>query len=63
MVEFATSFKLSGQFMDENGKSAPFIHIAEALQLAFILLSEMPTNPKQGYLVANHSISQKLSII
>jgi hypothetical protein len=35
MGEFATTFELSGQFTDENGKSAHFIHISEALELAF----------------------------
>lgn len=35
MGEFATTFELSGQFIGENGNPAHFIHIAEALQLAF----------------------------
>jgi len=35
MGEFATTFELSNQFLDENGKPAPYIHIAEALELAF----------------------------
>jgi hypothetical protein len=35
MGELATTFELSGQFLGENGNPAHFIHIAEALQLAF----------------------------
>jgi len=35
MGEFATTFELSGQFLGENGNPAHFIHIAEALELAF----------------------------
>lgn len=35
MGEFATTFELSGQFIDEEGKPAHFIHIAKALELAF----------------------------
>jgi hypothetical protein len=35
MGEFATTFELSRQFLDENGNPAPYIHIAEALELAF----------------------------
>lgn len=35
MGEFAATFELSGQFIDEEGKPAHFICIAEALQLAF----------------------------
>ncbi|MDR1582667.1 MAG: hypothetical protein LBS55_05325 [Prevotellaceae bacterium] len=35
MGEFATTFELSGQFVDEEGKPASYISIAEALQLAF----------------------------
>jgi hypothetical protein len=35
MGEFATTFELSRQFIDEEGKPAHFICIAEALQLAF----------------------------
>jgi len=35
MGEFVTTFELSGQFMDEEGKLAPFIDIAKALELAF----------------------------
>lgn len=35
MGEFATTFELSGQFIDDEGKPAPFVSIAEALELAF----------------------------
>jgi len=35
MGEFAVSFELSRQFVDEAGKPAPFIHIAQALGTAF----------------------------
>jgi hypothetical protein len=35
MGEFATTFELSGQFIGEDGNLAPYIHIAEALELAF----------------------------
>lgn len=35
MGEFAVSFELSDQFIDEEGKPAPFIHIAETLGTAF----------------------------
>jgi hypothetical protein len=35
MGEFATTFELSNQFLGENGSPAPYIHIAEALELAF----------------------------
>ena len=35
MGEFATTFELSRQFIDEEGKPAPFICIAKALELAF----------------------------
>jgi len=35
MGEIATTFELSGQFLGENGNPAPYIHIAEALELAF----------------------------
>lgn len=35
MGEIATTFELSGQFLGENGNPAHFIHIAEALELAF----------------------------
>jgi len=35
MGEFATTFELSGQFIGENGNPVHFIHIAEALELAF----------------------------
>lgn len=35
MGEFAVSFELSSQFVDETGKPAPFIHIAQALGIAF----------------------------
>ncbi|OJV19065.1 MAG: hypothetical protein BGO30_00505 [Bacteroidetes bacterium 41-46] len=35
MGEFAVSFELSQQFVDETGKPAPFIHIANALEQAF----------------------------
>ncbi|WP_234998045.1 hypothetical protein [Parabacteroides sp. Marseille-P3160] len=35
MGEFAATFELSNQFLDENGKSVPFKYIAEALENAF----------------------------
>jgi len=35
MGEFATTFELSGQFIDEEGKRASYISIAEALESAF----------------------------
>jgi len=35
MGELAATFELSSQFLDDNGNSAPFIHIAEALEVAF----------------------------
>jgi len=35
MGEFATTFELSNQFLDENGNPASFIHIAEALEFVF----------------------------
>jgi len=35
MGEFATTIELSNQFLDESGTPASFIHIAEALELAF----------------------------
>jgi len=35
MGEFAVSFELSHQFVDETGKPAPFIQIANALEKAF----------------------------
>lgn len=35
MGEFAVSIELSHQFIDEEGKPAPFIHIANALESAF----------------------------
>lgn len=35
MGEFAVSFELSRQFVDETGKPAPFIQIANALEQAF----------------------------
>jgi hypothetical protein len=35
MGEFATTLELSGQFLDENGCPASFIHITEALEFAF----------------------------
>jgi len=35
MGEFALSFELSGQFIDERGKPVPFIHIAQTLENAF----------------------------
>jgi hypothetical protein len=35
MGEFAVSFELSHQFVDETGKPAPFIHIVQALGKAF----------------------------
>jgi hypothetical protein len=35
MGEFATTFELSEQFIDEEGKPASYISIAEALQSAF----------------------------
>ena len=31
--EFAVSFELSGQFFNEEGNPAPYIHIAHALEL------------------------------
>ena len=35
MGEFAVSFELSGQFFNEEGNPAPYIHIAHALEQAF----------------------------
>lgn len=35
MAEFALSLELSSQLVDEEGKPAHFISIAEALQIAF----------------------------
>lgn len=35
MGEFATTFGLSNQFLDENGNPAPFKYITEALEYAF----------------------------
>jgi hypothetical protein len=35
MGEFVVSIELSRQFVDEEGKPAPFIHIANALESAF----------------------------
>lgn len=35
MGEFAVSFELSDQFIDEEGKPVPFIHIAQVLETAF----------------------------
>lgn len=35
MGEFATTFDLSGQFIDEEGKRASYISIAETLESAF----------------------------
>jgi len=35
MGEFAVSFELSGQFLDEEGKSASLIRISQALEQAF----------------------------
>jgi hypothetical protein len=35
MGEFATTFELSGQFIDAEGKPASYTSIAEALQSAF----------------------------
>lgn len=35
MGEFATTFELSNQFLDENGKPVPFKYIAESLEYAF----------------------------
>ena len=35
MGEFAIAFELSDQFIDEEGKPAPFISIAHALETAF----------------------------
>lgn len=35
MGEFAVSFELSGQFLNEEGNPAPYIHIAHALKQAF----------------------------
>jgi len=33
--ELAVSLELSNQFLDEEGKPAPYIHIAQALETAF----------------------------
>lgn len=35
MGEFATTLELSNQFLDENGKHAPYKDITEALEFAF----------------------------
>lgn len=35
MGEFTTAFELSNQFIDEEGKTASYISIAEALESAF----------------------------
>lgn len=35
MGEFAVSFELSGQFIDEEGKPAPLILISQAFERAF----------------------------
>lgn len=35
MGEFASSFELSKQFVNEEGNPAPFIHIAKTLESAF----------------------------
>lgn len=35
MGEFAVSFELSGQFLNEEGNPASYIHIAHALEQAF----------------------------
>lgn len=35
MGEFATTLELSNQFLDENGKPAPFKEITETLEYAF----------------------------
>lgn len=35
MGEFAVSFEFSHQFVDDTGKPAPFIHIAQTLETAF----------------------------
>lgn len=35
MGEFAVSFELSGQFLNDEGKPAPYIHIAQAMEQAF----------------------------
>jgi hypothetical protein len=35
MGEFATTFELSNQFLDENGKPVPFKYIADSLEYAF----------------------------
>lgn len=35
MGEFATTFELSDQFIDEEGKAASYISIAEALESTF----------------------------
>ena len=35
MGEFAVSFELSRQFLDDTGKPVPFIHIAQTLETAF----------------------------
>ncbi|BES62698.1 hypothetical protein [Dysgonomonas capnocytophagoides] len=35
MGEFVSSFELSNQFINKEGKTAPFIHISKALESAF----------------------------
>ncbi|MCD7899351.1 MAG: hypothetical protein LUH22_05610 [Bacteroides sp.] len=35
MGELAVSFEFSGQFLNEEGNPAPYIHIAQALEQAF----------------------------
>lgn len=35
MGEFAVSFELTHQFVDDTGKPVPFIHIAQTLETAF----------------------------
>lgn len=35
MGEFAISFELSGQFLNDEGKPAPYLHIAHAMEEAF----------------------------
>ncbi len=35
MGEFAVSFELSGQFLNNKGNPAPYIHIAHAMEEAF----------------------------
>jgi hypothetical protein len=35
MSELAISFEFSGQFLNDEGKPAPYLHIAHALEQAF----------------------------